>query len=173
MSCNMPFVNVILDVGAVMNAYKFVWSNLERFQNVIIHLGDFHFIKENFQVSSHLVFWDSVSLCPGPVDEKLWLWSWSVHFPSSRILIASRFRKSGEEKYFCSLLTDLESVIGSLVFSFGFPKPETLCKLISKEIAQTYGLKSGLGHRLRFSVSVQLYWLAVISTYWVLITKTF
>ena len=52
----MPFVNVILDVGAVMNAYKFVWSNLERFQNVIIHLGDFHFIKENFQVSSHLVF---------------------------------------------------------------------------------------------------------------------
>ena len=56
MSCNMPFVNITLDVGAAMNAYKFVWSNPERFKNVVTHLGDFHFIKENFQVSSHLVF---------------------------------------------------------------------------------------------------------------------
>ena len=54
MSCNMPFVNITLDVGAAMNAYKFVWSNPERFKNVFIHLGDFYFIKENFQVSSHL-----------------------------------------------------------------------------------------------------------------------
>ena len=56
MSCNMPFVNITSDVRAAMNAYKFVWSNPERFKNVVIHLGDFHFIKENFQVSPHLVF---------------------------------------------------------------------------------------------------------------------
>ena len=48
--------NITLDVGAAMNACKFVWTNPERFKNVVIHLGDFHFIKENFQVSSHLVF---------------------------------------------------------------------------------------------------------------------
>ena len=52
----MPFVNITLDIGAVMNANKFVWSNPERFKNVVTHLGDFHFIKENFQVSSHLAF---------------------------------------------------------------------------------------------------------------------
>ena len=56
MSCNMPFVNITLDIGAAMNANKFVWSNPERFKNVVTHLGDFHFIKENFQVSSHLAF---------------------------------------------------------------------------------------------------------------------
>ena len=52
MSCNMPFVNITLDVGATMNAYKFVWSNPERFKNVVIHLGDFRCIEEKFQVSS-------------------------------------------------------------------------------------------------------------------------
>ena len=52
----MPFMNITLDVGAAMNTYKFVWSNPERFKNVFIHLGDFHCIKENLQVSSHLVF---------------------------------------------------------------------------------------------------------------------
>ena len=105
MSCNMPFVNITLDVGAAMNTYKLVWRNTERFKNVVIHLGDFHFIKEKLQVSSHLVFWDSVSLCPRPVSAKLWPWSWSVHFPSSRIWNSSQFRKSGDEKYICSLLT--------------------------------------------------------------------
>ena len=55
MSCYMPFVNITLDVGAAMNTYKLVWRNTERFKNVVIHLGDFHFIKEKLQVSSHLV----------------------------------------------------------------------------------------------------------------------
>ena len=50
LSCNMPYVNITLDVGAAMNAFKFIWSNPERFENVVIHLGDFHFMKENFQV---------------------------------------------------------------------------------------------------------------------------
>lgn len=48
---NMPYVNVSLDVGAAMNAYLLTWNEPESFKNVIIHLGSFHFLKENFQVS--------------------------------------------------------------------------------------------------------------------------
>ena len=29
LSCNMPYLNITLDVGATMNAFKFVWSNPE------------------------------------------------------------------------------------------------------------------------------------------------
>ena len=50
-SVNMPYVNITLDVGAAINAYKFLWSNQDSLGNVVIHLGDFHFMKENFQVS--------------------------------------------------------------------------------------------------------------------------
>ena len=49
-SVNMPYVNITLDVGAAINAYKFLWSNQDFLSNVVIHLGDFHFMKENFQV---------------------------------------------------------------------------------------------------------------------------
>ena len=45
LSVNMPFVNITLDVGAAMNAYKLIWNFQERFRNVVIHLGDFHFMK--------------------------------------------------------------------------------------------------------------------------------
>ena len=48
---NMPYVHVSLDVGAAMNAYLLIWNNPEMFKNVVIHLGSFHFLKENFQVS--------------------------------------------------------------------------------------------------------------------------
>jgi hypothetical protein len=47
---NMPYVNITLDVGAAMNAYKLLWNNQVQLSNIFIHLGDFHFIKENFQV---------------------------------------------------------------------------------------------------------------------------
>ena len=47
---NMPYVNITLDVGIAINTYKTVWSYLDKFKNVIIHLGSFHFLKENFQV---------------------------------------------------------------------------------------------------------------------------
>ena len=43
---NMPFVNVTLDVGAAMNAYKLCWNYPERFKNVLIHVGDLHFLKK-------------------------------------------------------------------------------------------------------------------------------
>eukprot|EP00111_Clytia_hemisphaerica_P023185 TCONS_00068201-protein len=54
-SVNMAYVNVTLDVGAAINAYKTIWCHPERFGNVIIHLGSFHFIKENFKVC--LISW--------------------------------------------------------------------------------------------------------------------
>ena len=47
----MPYVNITLDVGTVINVYKLLGSNQHYFQNVVIHIGDFHFMKENFQVS--------------------------------------------------------------------------------------------------------------------------
>ena len=45
---NMTYVNVTLYAGAAVNAYKLSWNYPERFKNVLIHLGDFHFLKENF-----------------------------------------------------------------------------------------------------------------------------
>ena len=50
---NMPCVNVSLDVRAAMNAYLLTWNELE----VITHLGSFHFLKENFQVSVENMWW--------------------------------------------------------------------------------------------------------------------
>ena len=47
---NMSYVHVSMDVGAAINAYLMMWNNPELFQNVILHLGGFHFLKENFQV---------------------------------------------------------------------------------------------------------------------------
>lgn len=47
---NMPYVNITLDVGAAMNAYLLTWNEPELFNNIIIYLGSFHFLKENFQV---------------------------------------------------------------------------------------------------------------------------
>ena len=52
---NMPYLNTTLDVGAAMSAFKFLWNYPEKFGNVIIHLGDFHFIKENFSLIGKLV----------------------------------------------------------------------------------------------------------------------
>ena len=46
----MPYVNITLDLGAVMPAYQVVWNYPNIFSTVIIHLGDFHFMKEAFTV---------------------------------------------------------------------------------------------------------------------------
>ena len=46
----MPYVNITLDVGAAINAYNTIRNFPEMYKNVIIHLGSFHFLKENFQV---------------------------------------------------------------------------------------------------------------------------
>ena len=50
-SVNMPYINVTLDVGVAINAYKTIWSLPNQCHNIVIHLGSFHFLKENFQIS--------------------------------------------------------------------------------------------------------------------------
>ena len=52
---NMPYVNVTLDVGAAMNAKRMLWNYPLKFKNVLIHLGDFQFMKENFGVIRKIV----------------------------------------------------------------------------------------------------------------------
>ena len=47
---NMKYVDESLDCGVTINAYKRRWQYQRMFENVIIHFGDFHFMKENFQV---------------------------------------------------------------------------------------------------------------------------
>ena len=54
-SVNMRYVNVFLDVGAAMNAYKLVWNYPDKFSNVLVHLGDFHFMKEIFNVVGTMI----------------------------------------------------------------------------------------------------------------------
>ena len=49
---NIEYPNTTLDVGAALPAYKVLWSYPEKFSNVVVHLGDFHFMKENFKVNS-------------------------------------------------------------------------------------------------------------------------
>ena len=44
-SVNMPYADIALEVGAGLNAFKFLWYGLEKYQNVVIHLGDFHFMS--------------------------------------------------------------------------------------------------------------------------------
>ena len=54
-SVNMPHVNVFLDIGAAMNACKLVWNYPDKFSNVLVHLGDFHFMKEIFNVVGTMI----------------------------------------------------------------------------------------------------------------------
>ena len=52
---DMLHVNVTLDVRAAVNAYKLCWNYPERLKNVLIHRGDFIFLKENFNVIGKIV----------------------------------------------------------------------------------------------------------------------
>ena len=52
---NMPYVKVTLDVGAAMDAERVLWNYPSKFKNVIIHLGDFHFMGESFGVIGKIV----------------------------------------------------------------------------------------------------------------------
>ena len=51
----LPYANITFDVGAAINAHKVLWNYPERFKNIIIHLGDFHFMKEMFTVLGNIV----------------------------------------------------------------------------------------------------------------------
>ena len=52
---HMPYANLTLDVRAAMNAYKLLWKYPEKYKNIIIHLDDFHFLKEGFAMLGKLV----------------------------------------------------------------------------------------------------------------------
>ena len=43
---NLSYVNITLDIKATINAYRLIWNYRELFSNVVIHLGDFHFMKK-------------------------------------------------------------------------------------------------------------------------------
>ena len=48
---NMPYVNITLDMGAAINAFKVLWNLKKEFENVVIYLAYFHFMKKNFQAN--------------------------------------------------------------------------------------------------------------------------
>ena len=48
---NLTYLNIVEDMDAAAAAVKVVWNCPEEFGNVILHTGDFHVIKENFQVN--------------------------------------------------------------------------------------------------------------------------
>ena len=47
---NMKYVHIIMDCGAAMKMCHVLWNNPEKYSNVIIHLGDFHFMQAFFDV---------------------------------------------------------------------------------------------------------------------------
>ena len=49
------YVNITLDVGAAINAYKVLWNFTSKFKNIVIHLGDFHCVKEAFAAFGKLI----------------------------------------------------------------------------------------------------------------------
>ena len=51
---NMKYAKITLDVGAAINAFKELYTYPETFSNVVLHFGDFHFLKEKFKVNSKL-----------------------------------------------------------------------------------------------------------------------
>ena len=51
---NMKYGKITLDVGAAINAFKELWTYPETFSNVVLHIGDFHFLKKNFKVNFKL-----------------------------------------------------------------------------------------------------------------------
>ena len=106
---NMPYVNVTLDVGAAMNAYKLCCNYPERYYNVLIHLGDFHFLKENFNLTGRIIegsgFDDTVfqaEVCSsgslnGVLSGSHYNRSWTVHSIFSEALERPIFERFPEE----------------------------------------------------------------------------
>ncbi len=102
---NMPYANITLDVGAAMNAYKVLWNHPERFETVVIHLGDFHYMKEVFGVLGKIIsgsgFEDVVfqsGLCSsgslkGVVSGSLYNRCWTVHSRLAEVLERLMFER--------------------------------------------------------------------------------
>ena len=49
----MPYENITLDVGAAINANKYLRNNYDIFNTVVIviHLSDFHIMKKKIKVN--------------------------------------------------------------------------------------------------------------------------
>ena len=43
---HMKYAKITVDVGAAINAFKELWAYPETFSNVVLHIGDFHFLRE-------------------------------------------------------------------------------------------------------------------------------
>ena len=52
---NMPYVSLTLDAGAYVNAYRVLTNYPKKFAKIVLHLGDFHFMKESFTILGTLV----------------------------------------------------------------------------------------------------------------------
>ena len=90
-NANMNFVHLTLDVGAAAKSYQTIWNFPDIFANVVVHLGDFHLMQENFSIIGQLVrdsgFEDIVfqaGLCAsgslnGILSGKHYNRAWNVH----------------------------------------------------------------------------------------------
>ena len=52
---NMSYVNLTLDAGAYVSAYRVLTNYPEKFAKIVLHLRDFHFMKESFTILETLV----------------------------------------------------------------------------------------------------------------------
>ena len=50
----MKYAKITFEVGVAINAFKGLWTYPETFSNVVIHIGDFHFLKENLKANFKL-----------------------------------------------------------------------------------------------------------------------
>ena len=51
----MPYINLTLEVGVFVNAYRVLCNCTDKFSNIVLHLGDFHLMKEVFTLIGKLV----------------------------------------------------------------------------------------------------------------------
>ena len=50
---NVPYVNLTLDAGAYVNTYQVLCYYPDKFSKILLHLGDFHVMKEVFTMLGH------------------------------------------------------------------------------------------------------------------------
>ena len=55
LKARMPYVNLAFDVGAFINAFRVICNYPDTFSNVVLHLGDFHYMEEIFTIIGNLV----------------------------------------------------------------------------------------------------------------------
>ena len=51
----MKYLHIIMDCGAAMKMFQVIFNNPDKFSNVIVHLGDFHFMQAFFDVIGRFV----------------------------------------------------------------------------------------------------------------------